>query len=327
MQPFTIASTMSGFHKVLESMTIPHDLRADEVYLSSEILEEEETEPANLGEGERWMSCEKVKRPKFSELGLSVTKLQGVLDDASGLGRTSTSRKRKQNRFIESKGTMKLKVKSGIVGHDSHLSETEYAKFGEDETPGTSKMNSSIRHLQDKFLNIQGAEPSSSRHRRNVRKNASNTQLSSRDGGSFTRRDSSINKGDSASVKSGGSNISRASKASRSNRKWGAHKQETPEPQFKCIPLQKKHVEDPDDPIVQKLEKLRIEMQKKEMLRKIDAAENAKLNKKMMKIESSGGGSNQKSMKPGGKGMGLTTDHNGNLMQINRKGIRFIGLA
>ena len=42
---------------------------------------------------------------------------------------------------------------------------------------------------------------------------------------------------------------------------------------------------------MQKLEKLRIEMQKKEMLRKIDAAENAKMSKMKMRIESVGGGS------------------------------------
>ena len=34
-----------------------------------------------------------------------------------------------------------------------------------------------------------------------------------------------------------------------------------------------------------------------------------------------------KDMKRGGKGMGITTDHNGNLIQINRKGVRFIGMS
>ena len=32
-------------------------------------------------------------------------------------------------------------------------------------------------------------------------------------------------------------------------------------------------------------------------------------------------------MRKGGKGMGLTTDHNGNLIQISKRGIKFTGMA
>ena len=97
------------------------------------------------------------------------------------------------------------------------------------------------------------------------------------------------NRSQKSSGKSAKSNVSHRSR--RSIRDW---KNPTPEPVFKSVPLKQKIEEDPDDPIVQKLEKLRIEMQKKEMLRKIDAAENAKMSKMKMRIESVGGGSAQK---------------------------------
>ena len=87
------------------------------------------------------------------------------------------------------------------------------------------------------------------------------------------------------------------------------------------MPL-KKLEEDPEDPIAQKLAELRAEMAKKELLKKIDQQENAKQHKRLMKIESVGGAQRQE-MKRGGKGLGLTTDHNGNLIQISKRNLKF----
>ena len=85
--------------------------------------------------------------------------------------------------------------------------------------------------------------------------------------------------------------------------------------------------EDPDDPIFKKLEQLRIEVHRKDMMKKIDAQEAEKQRSKMKMIEQAGGGSAFKSSKKGKQGLGITTDHYGNLIQINRKGIRFSHLA
>ena len=71
MQPFTIASTMAGFNKVLESMEIEPDYREDEQYLTSEILQADEAEPENLGLKEVYMSCKKVTYPKVPEMSVS----------------------------------------------------------------------------------------------------------------------------------------------------------------------------------------------------------------------------------------------------------------
>ena len=46
-----------------------------------------------------------------------------------------------------------------------------------------------------------------------------------------------------------------------------------------------------------------------------------------MKMIEQAGGSAFKSQKKGNQGLGITTDHYGNLIQINRKGVRFNQLA
>ena len=46
-----------------------------------------------------------------------------------------------------------------------------------------------------------------------------------------------------------------------------------------------------------------------------------------MRMIEQAGGSAFKNQKKGGQGLGITTDHYGNLIQINRKGIRFNHLA
>ena len=107
-----------------------------------------------------------------------------------------------------------------------------------------------------------------------MERNPSNMSVRSSDKPLSMKRDSKSYGADRASDDKTSNRSAKSSKSMRSNvskrstrRRFG-HK--TPEPTFKSIPLKRKS-EDPDDPLTAKLEELRVEMQKKELLRKIDA--------------------------------------------------------
>ena len=70
MRPFTIASTMFNFHKVIDSMEIKQDGRRDEAYLSHQVLLEDEAEPESMGEKEKHMPLQRVMPSRQPDINL-----------------------------------------------------------------------------------------------------------------------------------------------------------------------------------------------------------------------------------------------------------------
>jgi len=72
--------------------------------------------------------------------------------------------------------------------------------------------------------------------------------------------------------------------------------------------------EDEDSEFSQKLAELRLEVQKRDMMRKFEAIHNQQLNRKLTKGGSTGSGNPLMSTTKGGNR--VTTDHNGAIIQV-----------
>ena len=71
---------------------LEHDEREDEVYLRSDVLVEDETEPESMGTKERYMPLDRVVHPKLPDITMSKLESPGgsAASKKAGLWRGKT---------------------------------------------------------------------------------------------------------------------------------------------------------------------------------------------------------------------------------------------
>ena len=69
---------------------LEHDGREDEVYLRSDVLVEDETEPESMGAKERYMPLDRVVHPKLPDITTSKLESPNAASKKAGLWRGKT---------------------------------------------------------------------------------------------------------------------------------------------------------------------------------------------------------------------------------------------
>ena len=134
MQPFTIASTMFNFRKVIDSMAIKQDGRQDEMYLSHQALLEDEAEPESMGEKEKHMPLQRVMPNKQPDINLQ--KLESHAKPQNALRSNDSGSVKSGGKNSRGKRSLDKKYPSSRSRVGPSQAETNYDRFGKQEPLG-----------------------------------------------------------------------------------------------------------------------------------------------------------------------------------------------